>query len=162
MFFVILLLILIPSYFAWTAIHELSHLAMFRSFRKLVGVDIKLYPHKDKLGYFVWSSVYAVPLGAPITANEDAAIKLAPRIPGFIALILFAISGVITNSILLPIWLGFWGCGVFDFIYGSIGVTSESDLQSASRDLSISPWILRCSGIGLGLASIISMLVWVL
>lgn len=79
------------------------------------------------------------------TPKERFWVKIAPRVPNLIAAICFALLSLMPMPFAI-FWGIFWGAGLVDFAVGSIGSSSSSDLQGASRALDISPWILRMTG----------------
>lgn len=147
----------VVSYFIWTAIHELSHFFMAK--KVLDGVklrSLKLWPHFYE-GSFRFGGV-SYTYSDTVSPDDQAMISLAPRIAGGISLLALPLSGV-----LFPfgweylIWTVFWGAGVIDTIYGSIGRTPNSDTQRAARALNISVWGIRIPGF---LFSFLSIYMW--
>lgn len=142
----------IASYFAWTAIHEFSHLFMAK---KLVGVNkwkMKLYPHRAEDGSLRWGAVWYWMDRQP-TDKEQAAISLAPRAPDLLAAGLFAAGGLLSGPLAI-LWFVFWGAGVVDLVNGSIGKSELSDLKRAAKALKKNPWWIRLAGFGTAVASI--------
>lgn len=143
----ILLIILcaVSTWMQWNAIHELSHLAMAHL---LVGVDeyeLKLYPHRYKDSWRFASFRYR-PKRLP-SAEETAAILLAPRIPNIIsALVLPLVALLPIFSSLWIMGVVFWIGGLLDLWVGSWGAKSYSDLQRAAHHLGIDPGVLQRAG----------------
>lgn len=136
----------VVSFFAWTTIHEVSHLL---AAKKLVGVvkyKIKPYPHIHPQAGFRWAGVEYWP-EREVTSTESGLISLAPRLPNLLAAALCPLAPFVGSLFgLFPAvaWLLFWGAGVVDLLNGSIGYSKHSDLQNAAETLNINPWVLRC------------------
>jgi hypothetical protein len=142
------------SYFAWLLIHEFSHLLMAK---KLIGVNkwkMKLYPHRAEDSSLRFGAVWYWMNRQP-SSKEHAAILLAPRIPNVLASILF-IFGAVLSGYLATIWFIFWGAGIIDLVYGSIGISKLSDLKRASEAVNKNHWHLRLAGLGIALTSIVA------
>lgn len=148
----------IPAYFIWTALHELSHYFVAGRFRQLSNVKFKLYPHKDPGQDFVWASVEYTTSGM-LSPIETTAVMLAPRALGLLALILLPLSALFPFMWLQAVWMVFWGAGVVDMAWGSIGYTATSDLQRAAKSMRWNPWFLRILGWSLVLVSVVIMIV---
>lgn len=129
---------------AWTLIHEFSHLAAAKMLRPILSW--KLYPIPGKYDgnwYFVritWT--YQLP---EMNGWETFFTLIAPRIPNIIAGVMFTLLSLLSGPIQI-LWIIFWGFGLIDFIWGSIGWSSASDLQAASKAVNWNPWILRIAG----------------
>jgi len=140
----LLALYTITLFFVWSYVHEMSHII---AAKKIVGLEwykIKLWPHKYN-GSIRWASVtYAFKRKA--TEYERAVISIAPRIPGAVALIGMYCGFFMTGWVQIA-WMMFWGAGVIDFIYGSIGYSEYSDLRKAARGFGENPWKLRLYGL---------------
>lgn len=153
---VLLVLELPVVWFIWTALHELSHIAMAKMFLNITKVDYWLYPHFDRANNFYFARVeYHHDLTKEITNIKDALISLAPRIMNLIAVISFVFFSLFP----IPwnyIWLIFWGAGLIDLFVGSFGISPYSDLRRAAESLNINPYILRVIGFALIALSIIS------
>lgn len=135
---------IIGSYFAWSYIHEMSHILMAKYLVGLEWYKIKVYPHVDKRLGFVWASTRYMPK-RKIESTERALISLTPRLPGIVACALaplFVFLGIF-GDIPSLLWLIFWGAGVVDVITGSMGISKTSDLKRAAYELKLSPWLLR-------------------
>lgn len=145
-------LILIPllavaSYFAWTAIHEYSHLLMAKRTVGVTKYEMKLYPHKGPGGGIRWGSVrYWMEREA--TPDEDYQISIAPRYADMLACAMFPLTVCFAGPVAW-VWAVFWGAGLVDLINGSLGISEHSDLKKAAKVKGISPWLLR----GLGFAA---------
>jgi hypothetical protein len=148
----------IPAYFIWTALHELAHYLMASRFRETSNVKFKLYPHKDPGQDFVWASVEYT-LTSALSPIETTAVMLAPRILGFVALCLLPLSALFPFMWLQAVWMVFWGAGLVDMAWGSIGYTATSDLQRAAKSMRWNPWFLRILGWSLVLVSFAIMIV---
>jgi len=141
----ILLVLELPVvWFIWTALHELSHVAVAKMFLNIVKVNYWLYPHYDNNNFYFARVQYFHDI-AEISRTKEALIYLAPRFMNLIA----AISFVFFSYFPVPwnfVWLIFWGAGLVDFIVGSLGISPYSDLRKASEALQISPDVLRVCG----------------
>lgn len=147
-----ILLTVVPSYFLWTILHEVSHFLMYASFRKILRSSFKLYPHVVPGKGFVWASVEVEYKGV-LNSTEEIAVSLAPRILGFLALCLLPLASLFPFVWLQVGWVVFWGAGLVDFVVGSIGSSEESDLKKASKELGWNPWVLRILGWSLAIIS---------
>ena len=145
------ILLSLASYFAWTYIHEMAHLLMAK---KLVGVtkyEMKLYPHRYN-GELRWGSVKYW-MKRQSTDDEDYFISIAPRLPNMLACALFPLAAFMNGWFAL-VWMIFWGAGIVDLMYGSIGWSEYSDLIQAAVSKKINPWRLRLLGFGAAALSI--------
>ncbi len=156
---IIALLLVIPCFFLWSAIHEFSHYLVARSLRKITEIKFKIYPHEDPNFGFVWASFSWNFEGAPLTDKELAMVSVAPRFMDAIAGLLFPFFVFFG-----PIWFVVFGSGLVDLAAGSFGGHNESDLMRTARGFNVSPLILKICGwtlFGLSiLTSIILMLVF--
>ena len=84
--------VLAVTYLGWTAIHELSHLLMAQL---LVGVEkilsFKIWPHKDSVHGWRWGGV-SFTHSEEITDSQQVAIKMAPRIPELVSIMLIPLA----------------------------------------------------------------------
>jgi hypothetical protein len=154
------LLLVVPAFFAWTAIHELAHLA---AAKWLVGaelVQMKLYPHVDPKAGFRWGSVQWKWHDRPPTDLEYAAIVFAPRAPDLVAVIAFPLVGLlpITGAVFLIVSV-LLGAGLVDLGNGSMGINEHSDLRRGAVYLKKPPWLFRVTGFAVLLASAAAWLV---
>lgn len=145
----------IPAvWFIWTVLHEISHVAMARAFRKLVEVKYWLWPHKDENGNFYFARVrFWWEEGGPLTKWEIVAMKLAPRILNLVAAICFPLLTVFGWPGML-FWGLFWVAGLVDFFVGSLGMRPQSDLRQAAKELEIDPTVFRVLGMFIILVSL--------
>jgi len=145
---IITLLICLPIFaFAWIAIHELSHYFVCKFYADITDVEFKLYPHfyeKDGKKSFRVAAVHWKYVDKRPTREQSAVICMAPRFPDLFACIALPFA-VFLQPYTIPfvIWLCFFGCGIVDFFYGSIGFSEFSDLKRASKLLDISPNVFR-------------------
>lgn len=145
------LLLAVASYFAWAAIHEFSHLFVAKKFVNVVKWKMKLYPHKAEDGSWRFAAVWYW-MDRNFTPKEQFAVSLAPRLPGLVACVLFPLGALFSGPLYL-LWSMFWGGGVVDLLYGSIGVSENSDLKKAARASGKSPWLFRAAGFAVGALS---------
>lgn len=151
------LVLIIPCFFLWSAIHELSHLVVAKLQRDyVVRPSFKLYPHIDEVSQeFRWASIsWEYPRDPKLSGKEFAAIMLAPRVLGLIAAIALPFACLLPELWMISSWLTIWGCGLIDLAYGSIGFSANSDLRVAALNLNISPWILRIAGWSVAIVSV--------
>ena len=141
-------------WFLWTVLHEVSHVAMARAFRKLERVKFWLWPHFDENNNFYFARVkFWWREGGPLNKWEMAAMKFAPRIMNLVAAICFPFLA----SFGLPgmlFWGLFWGAGLVDFIVGSLGIRPQSDLRTGAEALGVNPMVFRVVGFFIILVSI--------
>lgn len=130
-------------FFVWAAIHEFSHLLMAKA---LVGsrlISLKLWPHWFK-GTFYFASIRHDFERSP-TAEQEAAIHLAPRIPGVAAAAALPFTAFLPSP-----WIWFVGLAVgaalIDIAVGSIGWSDRSDAKRAAAALRFSVWWVRIIG----------------
>lgn len=132
MIYVLLGLAFIPSFFLWTAIHEVSH---WLTARKLVNaklIKMKLIPSYD-LGHFTWAYVRYRAESEP-TNEQSARISLAPWWADGVAVLLFPFTA------LMP---GIWGFvaaivllgGIIDLAHGSLRRDEFTDIHKAASKL---------------------------
>lgn len=159
---ILLAALVVSSYFAWTAIHEYSHLLMAK---KKVGVpkyEMKLYPHIGPGEGPWWKRIrfgsVKYWLTREPTPSEDYQISIAPRYADLVAVVMFPLTACLSGPFAW-VWAIFWGAGLVDLIYGSIGYSPYSDLRKAAESQDINPWVLR--GLGFGAAAI-SLAVYIL
>lgn len=146
MIYLLYSLVVIATFFAWTYIHEKSHVIAANETVGVVSSEMKLYPHFYK-GDFRWASVQYYIKRMP-TDKERATISLAPRIPDLIALLLLPFGFLLEGlDVLQVIWFIFFGGGVVDLLWGSLGFSKYSDLRRAADALKMNPWKLRLPGI---------------
>jgi len=138
---------IVPAFFAWAAIHELSHALCARLWQDAHSFRFRLYPHR-KGRRFLWASV-TYNIVAVAEEWQLAAKKLAPRLPDVCAAIALPwCAGA-------PLWVSVLvGGGVVDLAVGSIGRSERSDLWTASWLMGINPWWLRAGGFAVALASV--------
>ena len=151
-------LLVIPAFFLWTSIHELSHLA---AAKLLVGADLeemKLYPHVDPVAGFRWGSVQWRWKGRPPTDKAWAGIMFAPRLPNLAAALGFPFVGLlpVTGTLFVALCV-FVGAGLVDLGNGSMGMGKYSDLRRGAGYLKKSPWLFRIAGFS---AIAVSVLAW--
>lgn len=151
---VLLVLELPVVWFIWTALHELSHVALAKIFLNVVKVNYWLYPHYDNNNFYFARVQYFHDLSKDTTRLQESFIYLAPRVMNLIA----AISLVFFSWLPTPwnyVWFIFWGAGLVDFIVGSLGISPYSDLRRAADALQINPYILRIGGFAIIALSIV-------
>lgn len=139
------------SFFAWSAIHELSHYVVASRLRKLLLVNFKLYPHMEN-GSLVIASVQWVP-ESNLSAAEDAAMSIAPRVPDLFAALLAPMVVWMPTPWAAAMWVTFFGAGLVDLAFGSIGTTEHSDLQWFARGGGHNVWMVRALGWTIALLS---------
>ena len=144
--YVIAIVLVVPAFFLWSAIHELSHYLMARAFRRVTWVSFKIYPHTHQITGFRWASVVWNYEGPDITSREQAAISSAPRIPDLLASIALPIGAWFIEGTWLGVWLVLLGGGLVDLAVGSIGANKYTDLQRCAVGIGVSPWLLRVIG----------------
>lgn len=155
-FIITILLSAVPFFFAWAAIHELSHFLALKSMRVVTDVEFKIYPHKVPGVGFVWASVSSDFDGADLTKKESILFSLAPRFMDVLAVLMLPLAFLFPLlSWMQALWIVFWFCGIVDLFVGSLGRSPASDLRSAADDAGISPWFLRIPGMALVAVSII-------
>lgn len=129
----------------WTLIHEFSHLAAAKLIRPILSW--KLYPIPGMYeGNWYWARITWVYQLPEMSGWEVFFTSIAPRMPGIVAGILFMFLSLLSGPFQI-LWIIFWGFGLIDFIWGSIGRSPASDLQKASEAVGWNPWILRIIGI---------------
>lgn len=143
------------TYWAWIMIHELSHILMASKLLNVKEWKIIPYPHIDKGSFFFARAIWKY-IGKN-TPKKRAAISLAPRLPNIIAALMLQIAWFLPNPAQL-FWIIFWIGGIVDLIYGSIGYSKRSDLQKASKQLKLNPWVLRIIGFTLALIAALPIL----
>lgn len=144
----LLVLGVVATWFLWTVLHELSHVAVARMFRKLTAVKFKLWPHKDKEGNFYFARVqFWWEEGGPLTNVEEALMKLAPRVLNIAAAIAFPFLASFSWPVGLLIWGVLWGGGLIDFFVGSLGISPQSDLRVAADKLGVNHNVIRVIGL---------------
>lgn len=138
------------SFFLWTTIHELSHIAAVKMTCGASIWRIWPYPHVNK-GSFYWARAMWWPL-RQVNSEEQIWISLAPRIPDVIAALLFPLF------LALHWWIPaiIAGAGLVDLFTGSLGIRDHSDLRRAARAWKLSPWVLRVAGMAVIIASVIT------
>lgn len=154
---IILILFTIFTYFIWNTIHEASHLIAAHLQFRIKTWTINLIPslYKETIR---WASCTFSPSRKP-TNKEELIVDLAPRVPDLLAAIMFPLAFLFTPfTFLWFLWVIFWGAGLIDFLIGSIGTTSHSDLQRASRRLKINPIFIRLIGFNTIFLSIITFI----
>jgi tetrahydromethanopterin S-methyltransferase subunit E len=148
----IAVLLALPAFFMWSALHELSHYLMARRYRTITEASFRLYPHVEGSN-FVFASVLWEHDGAPFTPAEDAAISFAPRILDLLAVILTPLATLMPEPWLATSWCVLIGAGLVDLSYGSIGYTAASDLQRFAMGGGHSVWVVRIIGWALAVSS---------
>jgi len=138
------ILLAIASYFAWSYIHEMSHILAAKKTVGITKYELKIFPHVDPVAGWRWAACRYWMKRQP-TDKEEAQISLAPRIPDSLAVIMFIFTGFMTGWPAL-LWGVFWGAGLVDLIVGSLGISQHSDLQRGANKLKWNPWALRISG----------------
>ena len=145
-------LLAIASYFGWSYIHEMAHIIAAKKTVGLAKYELKIFPHIDPTAGFRWAACKYWYEQKP-TAGNQALISLAPRIPDALAVIMFALTGLMSGWLAL-VWGIVWGAGIVDLIVGSIGYSQFSDLRKAAVSIEWDPWILRLAGFAAAAASI--------
>lgn len=148
-------LLIVPSFFVWSAVHELSHYVAARCLRKISSASFKLYPHVEEDGHFAFASVswkYAS-YDQTLSPAEDAAVSVAPRVPNLLAVILAPMACLMPEPWLAAAWAVLVGAGLVDLAFGSIGTTSASDLQRFVRGGGHNVWVVRIVGWLLAISS---------
>jgi hypothetical protein len=98
-------------------------------------------------------------LSGMLSPIETAAVMLAPRVLGLLALCLLPLSALFPFAWLQAVWMVWWGAGLVDMAWGSVGSTEVSDLQRASKAMRWNPWFLRILGWTLVVVSFTIMVV---
>lgn len=133
-----ILFLLVPGFFLWAAIHELSHLAAIAATYGTHDWYIIPWPHRHE-GYWYFARYHAVPETHPRLVDVGI-VAIAPRIPGLIALAAFPFTAPHP-------WLAVLvGCGLVDFAVGSIGRSPSSDLCRAAYGFGLNRWLFRLAG----------------
>jgi hypothetical protein len=146
MIYILYTITLITSAFLWLFMHELSHISVANIFVDVYNAKIKLYPHffehngKRTLRFASVSYNY---YGDYPTGIHGALINLAPRFMNILAALLFPLGLIIITPWLQMCWFIFWGAGLVDFLWGSIGTSEQSDIMKASKNLKINHMIIR-------------------
>lgn len=156
-----LALAVLVSYFLWTVIHELSHLAVAKMLRHVTWFKIRPYPNRMGDTWF-FASVTWKHDGDELTPAEIAAISSAPMIldivGGFITMV---VAAAVTGPA-LPLALVLAGGCLIDMFVNSLGLSEKSDLQKTARGWGVSPWWIRVAGGGFVLLTLASVLCYVL
>jgi hypothetical protein len=76
---------------------------------------------------------------------EDGLTKIAPRIPGIVAAICFAFLAYFSGPLWF-VWGIFWGAGLVDLLWGSLGLSEISDTQRAAKAWDVNPNVIRILG----------------
>ena len=158
MYLIIVLCLLIPTYFLWAAIHEYSHVIAYHLLYKVHSYSVKLYPHKH-LGSFRFAG-YSVWLGDPETKENKWKTALAPRVMDLVACFFFPFCLLFSGTVQLVL-LTLVGGGLVDLFIGSLGIRKQSDLVKASDSLDIPNNVLRVWGLVLcsvPILTVVSML----
>ena len=142
---VLSVLAIVPCFFLWAALHELSHYAALKRYRPNATASFKLYPHREYDRFF-WARINWEFDGEDITDRELAWVSLAPRVPDLIgALAAPVIAWLVPWPWALPLVVVAAG-SLVDLATGSIGRDPESDLKRAARGLETSVWAFRVPG----------------
>ena len=144
----------IPLFFVWATLHELSHAAVVSFFIRVKKFTFCLYPHKRN-GQLVFAYVSWEPEEEQVTWEQFAWVLFAPRWLNLLACIAFPFMFLIPGDWKV-LWGIFWFGGLLDFANGSIGVGHMSDMATYASVWDISPWVFRVVGFSLIFASIIS------
>jgi len=139
MIWVFAALFAVLCFFAWTIIHELSHVAAAKLGPGVEWWKIKPYPHKNEYLGFVWASCRYRFSNTP-TAKQEGWINFAPRLPDFLAAVLFPLGALMPWPFAL-FWCIFFGAGLIDMFTGSLGISKKSDLQRMITNMRESGWI---------------------
>lgn len=150
---IVALVAVVPSFFLWSAIHECSHYFVASRFRKVVGVEFKLYPHIDPQAGFRWAAIRWLYLGVPPLSGEQALIFIAPRFPDLLAVILTPLVWLMPWPWLGALWLVLMGAGLVDLMVGSVGYNALSDLRIFCEKGNHDIWVWRILGWTLALLS---------
>lgn len=143
----------LPAFFAWSALHEVSHYLAARLFRRVVSVRFRIYPHVDPVAGFRWAAVEWEYEGEPYAPAQDAFISAAPRIPDLVAVLLTPLAAAMPEPWLAAAWAVLVGAGLVDLAVGSIGWSEHSDLQRFARLGGHDLWTLRVAGWAAALGS---------
>ena len=149
----ILLVLVIPLFFLWVFLHEMSHILAVHGTIEGKRWQIKMCPYTSDKGSFRWAGYSYVSKRKP-NSKELVMISLAPRIMNLVAVIAFPF-GVFFSGLSAAIWFVFWGAGLVDFGIGSIGYSVDSDLRVASVAMGLKPWVLRVAGFSLLVATLL-------
>jgi len=140
MIWAILTLFVVLTYFIWAYIHEYSHLSAIRHTIGISKYEIRIIPHKHE-GRFYWARITYKCIAHP-TEYDLARIAFAPRVPAFVAALMFPIAPLLPDTVFW-FWSVFFAGGIVDTITGSIGWNENSDLQKVARAWHVSSWVLR-------------------
>lgn len=136
----------VPAFFAWSAIHELSHYVAAASIRRMMWAKFRIYPHVAPGIGFVWASVEYDYEGPNMTAREDAMVSIAPRVMDALAVVATPLAAFLPEPWMAGTWVVMMGAGVVDLAVGSVGASPGSDLMRASHGFGVSPWVVRIAG----------------
>ena len=154
---IIYILAAIASFFLWSTIHEISHIAGAKLVSKVESWKIMPYPHfKDGNFRFGGMELKYKAENFP-SKSRQAVFNLAPRIANLISIGLLFVALALTGTFQI-IWLIVCFAGTIDLIVGSLGISELSDLRKAATNINISPWVLRISGLVLSALSILIVL----
>ena len=135
------LIVAIATFFSWTIIHELCHLAALRLVKApLVRYKIVPYPHKYD-GKFYWGRITYM-LEEPLDKKQQVWVSYAPRVADYVGiwfLVIFTCftSFNFTNFLIVVFLFG----SVVDLFVGSLGISPSSDLKRYSN--SNTKWMNR-------------------
>ena len=135
--------LVLPTFFAWAAIHEFSHYVVARWRVGVKSAKFRLYPHKRR-GRFMWASITYWP-ERNSTPYDEALICIAPRFPDALGCWAVAFAGLF-DGMWFVIWTVVFGGAVVDLIVGSIGWNPHSDLRKVAAAANKSPWMFRIGG----------------
>ena len=135
----------IMTFFLWTTIHELSHIAAAMIVGNVEEWSIKPYPNKAKDGHWRFASASWIWKGGAPSLKRQGMVNVAPMFSSTFAISLVSITFFLTG-IAKMLMLIFCAGAVINLISGSTGLSEFSDLKRASKRLSINKWIIRVGG----------------
>ena len=136
--------LVVPLFFLWVVVHEVSHWALAKLLIGIESVRFKFYPNRGSSGKLRAASV-RFKLSRPARPWERAVYSLAPRGPDLIACVALPF-GWILGSPWAVIWSLAWGAGLVDLWTGSVGIGERSDLRHAADAVGWNYWSLRVPG----------------
>ena len=135
----------IVTYFAWTWIHEMSHVVVLKKTVGLHDYKLFLYPHMY-FKRFYWARVRYMPKCKP-SGKQQFLISMAPRAADYVGIIILSIIVMCTEPALWSKLLVIFCFGsVVDLFAGSLGIREKSDIRVAIRAApAMSIWTWRIS-----------------
>lgn len=148
-------LIVLQGFPTWANVHEFSHVGAARLVGPLSSWSVRGYPKKDEEG-FTWASSKWTWKKVP-SLGRVGAVFLAPRIPDLVACCVLPFGAGLETTWQVVAWAAFWGAGIVDLGFGSVGWSPSSDLRRAATAIGFSPWVGRVAGFS---AIVLSVGLW--